>query len=97
VDNCYFLDLENSARELPTQEPVDDDDRDLPAMVIYLIDPFSFASDNEDLHRLGKIGLLRCYNSILSYLPEQLRNNITLQVKSMSLHKKSNNLEKMSN
>lgn len=32
-------------------EPSEDDERDPPAIVIYIIDPFGFGSDDEDIHR----------------------------------------------
>lgn len=58
----------------------DDDDIDPPAIVIYLVEPISVGSDDSELHRLACLALLRCYNNILSVIPEQIRSNISVQV-----------------
>ncbi|XP_035704664.1 mediator of RNA polymerase II transcription subunit 13-like isoform X3 [Folsomia candida] len=75
---------ETDTKEVPSMhEPSEDDERDPPAIVIYIIDPFGFGSDDEDIHRLAKLGLLRCYHSMLSFIPENIKNNITLQIISL--------------
>ena len=56
-------------------------DGDLPGLVIYMVDPFSFAQDWEDFNRLAMLGLLRCFHDMLRSLPEHLASNIQLQVK----------------
>lgn len=58
-----------------------DDSYECPAVVVYIINPFSYAAqDWDDLNRLAVIGLLRCYNEVLSMLPENMKNNIYLQI-----------------
>lgn len=55
-----------------------DDTSTMPAVVVYLIDPFSYGQEWTDLHRLAMVGLLRCYQQMV--LPPHLQNNIFLQV-----------------
>ena len=51
-----------------------------PAVVVYMIDPFSLGVDNCDMLRLSSLGLLRCFNQILPHLTDLVRNNIYLQL-----------------
>ena len=62
---------------------VDDDNAEPPSVVIYMLDPFSFASDSLDLGRLTTLGLLRCYHQMLSLLSESTQLNVSLQLVSM--------------
>lgn len=57
-----------------------DDESQAPSLVIYMVDPFSYCSDNPDTIRLSTIGLLRCYAQMLRELPENMQNNINLQI-----------------
>ncbi|ODN04072.1 Mediator of RNA polymerase II transcription subunit 13 [Orchesella cincta] len=70
-------------KECQAQENPDDDERDPPALVVYFIEPCGFRSDNDDLHRMVSLGLLRCFASMVNGLPELIKNNITLQVLSL--------------
>ena len=57
-----------------------------PAIVIYLVDPFSYGVDNPELMRLSTTALLRCFNSIVSdtRLPnDTLRQSLYLQTISL--------------
>ncbi|EFX71474.1 hypothetical protein DAPPUDRAFT_60138 [Daphnia pulex] len=58
----------------------DDEEVDPPSIVIYIVDPFSFGSDNLDLGRLTALGLLRCYHQMLSLLSETVQLNVSLQL-----------------
>lgn len=58
----------------------DEDDQEPPALVVYLVDPFTIGSDSTDLQRLACLGLLRCFTTVLSAVPESIRNNISVQV-----------------
>ncbi|KAK3084678.1 hypothetical protein FSP39_017312 [Pinctada imbricata] len=52
-----------------------------PALMIYLVDPFTYSSDwSPDLDRLTKIGLLRCYQQLVKALPEHMQSNVSLQI-----------------
>ena len=63
-----------------------DDSYECPAVVVYIINPFSYAAqDWDDLNRLAVIGLLRCYKEVISMLPENMKNNIYLQVSTCTL------------
>lgn len=58
----------------------DDDEREVPSVVVYLVEPFSFGSDQPELQRLACLALLRCFQSVLAALPENIRNNVSVQV-----------------
>jgi mediator of RNA polymerase II transcription subunit 13 len=58
----------------------DDEEVEPPSIVIYIVDPFSFGSDNLDLGRLTALGLLRCYHQMLSLLSETVQLNVSLQL-----------------
>ena len=60
-----------------------DDDIRQPHVVIYMIEPFTFTNLDEDTYRVSCLGLLRCYLQMVEGLPENLRNNINLQVISL--------------
>merc|ERR1719361_2796387 len=68
-----------------TNDTNDDCNTEPPAIVVYMVDPFSFgpASDNCDTMRLTTLGLLRSFLSIIPQLGDTLKNNITLQMISL--------------
>ncbi|RWS17807.1 Mediator of RNA polymerase II transcription subunit 13-like protein [Dinothrombium tinctorium] len=61
----------------------DEDPNKQPAIVIYIVEPFTFGSMDEEMYRLSCLGLLRCYNYILKHVPEHLQNSINLQLVSL--------------
>ena len=62
----------------------DNGEGDVPAVVIYMVDPFSLgAEENPDLLRLSCLGLLRSFSQMLPHLSEMLRHNIFLQLVSV--------------
>nr|XP_023025414.1 mediator of RNA polymerase II transcription subunit 13-like [Leptinotarsa decemlineata] len=61
----------------------DDDEREVPSVVVYLVEPFTLGSDQPELQRLACLALLRCYQSILAAVPENIRNNISVQIISL--------------
>ncbi|KAG7169044.1 Mediator of RNA polymerase II transcription subunit 13-like [Homarus americanus] len=62
---------------------VDEDDSPPPAILVYLVDPFNVGQDHPDMHRLVTLGLLRCYEHMLEGLPENMQNNVYLQIVSL--------------
>lgn len=60
-----------------------DDDIRQPHIVIYIIEPFTFTNLDEDTYRVSCLGLLRCYLQMIENLPENLKNNINLQIVSL--------------
>lgn len=64
----------------------DDDEREAPSVVVYLVDPFSMGTDQPELQRIACISLLRCYQSGLAALPENIRSNISVQVRESTSH-----------
>ena len=65
------------------QSTTEDSDGGTPAVVIYMIDPFSFGAETSDVMRLSSLGLLRCFSQMLTVLNDMLKNNIYLQVVSL--------------
>lgn len=61
----------------------DDDNTEPPAIVLYLVEPFTLGNDSSDLQRLACLGLLRCFNTVLAALPDHIRANVTLQIISL--------------
>jgi len=71
-----------------SSDPLQGDDPVIepPAIVIYMIDPFSFGVDNPELMRLSSMALMRCFNNMVqdTRLPsDSLRQSIYLQTISM--------------
>lgn len=54
-----------------------------PAIVIYIVEPFTFANLDETTYRLASLGLLRCYSQMLKCLPENVQSCINLQIVSL--------------
>ena len=59
---------------------LDDEEREPPAVVIYLVEPFTVGSESSEVERLACIGLLKCFSSVVQAMPENLRNNMAVQV-----------------
>ncbi|KAK5641736.1 hypothetical protein RI129_010283 [Pyrocoelia pectoralis] len=58
----------------------DEDERQAPSVIIYMVEPFSFGCDQTDLQRLACLALLRCFQSVLLSVPETIRSNISVQI-----------------
>ena len=56
-----------------------------PAIIIYIVDPFSFgpSSDNGDVMRMTTLGLIRCFSQMLPNINDTLKANISLQLVSL--------------
>ncbi|XP_054167934.1 mediator of RNA polymerase II transcription subunit 13-like [Oppia nitens] len=80
-------DTSNQYSTQPNQQQTDTEtDEDLhkqPAIVVYIIEPFTFGSNDKDLYRLSSVGLLRCYTQILRHIPDSLKSHIHLQLISL--------------
>ncbi|XP_056640705.1 mediator of RNA polymerase II transcription subunit 13-like isoform X1 [Diorhabda sublineata] len=63
--------------------PHDDDEREVPSVIVYLVEPFTLGTDQPELQRLACLALLRCYQSVLAAVPENIRNNISVQIISL--------------
>lgn len=72
--------VDASATHGATDAAADDEESEPPSIVIYIVDPFSFASDSLELCRLATLGLLRCYHQMLTRLSESLQLNLSLQL-----------------
>lgn len=62
---------------------LDNEGQPHPALVVYVVDPFSFGEDNCDMLRLANLALLRSFTQIFPQLPNSLKHNIYLQVVSL--------------
>lgn len=58
----------------------EDDEQQPPALMIYIVEPFTFGQSDSSLYRLVTLGLLHSYADMLSSLPEATKNSISLQV-----------------
>ncbi|XP_036342501.1 mediator of RNA polymerase II transcription subunit 13 [Rhagoletis pomonella] len=54
-----------------------------PAIVLYIVEPFTFGSDSPELERLACIALLRCYAELLKSIPDSVRANMNIQMISL--------------
>uniref|UniRef100_A0AAR5PM40 Mediator of RNA polymerase II transcription subunit 13 n=1 Tax=Dendroctonus ponderosae TaxID=77166 RepID=A0AAR5PM40_DENPD len=61
----------------------DDDEREAPSVIVYLVEPFSLSSTHPDMQRLAVLALLRCFQSVLAAVPENIRSNIGVQIISL--------------
>ena len=59
---------------------MDEDDSPPPAIMVYLVDPFTVGQDQPELYRLITIGLMRCYKAMLDRLPESMQSHVYVQV-----------------
>lgn len=76
-----LTDSQNHIKEMLSHDTLDSSDgADCPALVVYIIDPFTYGKEWDELSRLAMVGLLRCYQQMIAHLPEHLCNNIMLQV-----------------
>ena len=73
----------DSTPAFSSSDLADDEDTEPPSIVIYMLDPFSFASDSLDLGRLTTLGLLRCFHQMLQSLSETTQLNVSLQLVSL--------------
>uniref|UniRef100_A0A182MVT7 Mediator of RNA polymerase II transcription subunit 13 n=1 Tax=Anopheles culicifacies TaxID=139723 RepID=A0A182MVT7_9DIPT len=62
---------------------IDDDGKDPPHIVLYIVEPFTCGSDSPDVERLACLSLLRCYSNILNAVPDSIRSNISVQIISL--------------
>ncbi|XP_043649004.1 mediator of RNA polymerase II transcription subunit 13 isoform X1 [Drosophila teissieri] len=53
------------------------------AIVLYVVNPFTFASDSCELERLALIALLRCYAELLKAVPDSVRSQMNIQIISL--------------
>ncbi|CDQ77004.1 unnamed protein product [Oncorhynchus mykiss] len=52
-----------------------------PAIVVYIVDPFSYEDGERDTHSsVWTLGLLRCYVEMLQFLPPHIRNSVSVQI-----------------
>ena len=56
-----------------------------PAIVVYIVDPFSYKDSDGEVHSSTyTLGLLCCYMEMLQLLPSRIRNAVSVQVMLLS-------------
>lgn len=76
-----MTDAESSHRDGHDDVPTDTSGHeDGPAIVIYMVNPFTYGKNSDQLNRQAMIGLLKCYQEVLPNLPESMQNSVYLQV-----------------
>ncbi|XP_078599270.1 mediator of RNA polymerase II transcription subunit 13-like [Branchiostoma floridae x Branchiostoma japonicum] len=71
---------QNKENKDGSPDEVDEEAQPL-AVVVYIVDPFSMGPENGHLTDVYALGLLKCYTEILQAdLPDNVRNNISLQI-----------------
>ncbi|CAL1281519.1 unnamed protein product [Larinioides sclopetarius] len=71
------------AHPTPTHDSSEDNCQDVPALVIYIVEPFTYGQSDPDVYRLVSLGILHAYADMISSLPEATKNAIHLQVLSL--------------
>ncbi|XP_021696085.1 mediator of RNA polymerase II transcription subunit 13 isoform X3 [Aedes aegypti] len=61
----------------------DDDGKEPPHIVLYMVEPFTCGTDAPEIERLACLSLLRCYSNILNTVPDSIRSNISVQLISL--------------
>ncbi|XP_039435383.1 mediator of RNA polymerase II transcription subunit 13 isoform X2 [Culex pipiens pallens] len=61
----------------------DDDGKEPPHIVLYMVEPFTCGTDKPETERLACLSLLRCYSNILNQVPDSIRSNISVQLISL--------------
>ena len=69
-----------SVKDNTPEQENEPSDCHLPGLVIYMVDPFTYGQDWDNMTRLSTLGLLRCYQEMLKALPEPLQQCTQLQV-----------------
>lgn len=60
----------------------DEEEVEPPAIVVYMVEPFSLGgAEDPDRRRLAILALLRAYSAAVNSMPENIRSNINVQVK----------------
>uniref|UniRef100_A0A1B0BVC1 Mediator of RNA polymerase II transcription subunit 13 n=1 Tax=Glossina palpalis gambiensis TaxID=67801 RepID=A0A1B0BVC1_9MUSC len=54
-----------------------------PAIVLYVVEPFTYGSDSPELERLACIAILRMYSELLKSIPDSVRANMNIQIISL--------------
>lgn len=66
---------------IPTEPDSADSQAYPPAVVIYMVDPFTYTADEDSTSgNFWLLSLMRCYTEMLDNLPEHMRNSFILQV-----------------
>lgn len=61
----------------------DEDSSRQVSIVVYIVDPFSLPSTDQNRRTLATVGLMRCYSQMLQLLPDNLRQITQLQLISL--------------
>jgi len=69
----------------PLTQDLQDQTSEPPAVVIYMIDPFSMGVDNMELQRLSSMAMMRCFSALMydQRIPANIRQSVYLQTVSL--------------
>ncbi|KAL1428378.1 hypothetical protein MTO96_002759 [Rhipicephalus appendiculatus] len=70
-----------SAPAFTTEEG--EEEQQPPALVVYLVEPFTLGCSDPDVLRSATLGLHRCFSQLLECLPEPLQSNTYVQILSL--------------
>ena len=79
---CNVILGEDAQKDSQDQSPdLDADTSGCPSIIIYMIDPFTYAHNQwPQITRMAMMGLLRCYQELISNLPEHMQSYVHPQV-----------------
>ncbi|XP_054707333.1 mediator of RNA polymerase II transcription subunit 13-like [Uloborus diversus] len=77
------LSTDNIASLQSLSDQKDGDHLSEPALVIYIVEPFTFAQCDSEVYRLVTLGLMHSYHDMVACLPEAMKNGIQLQILSL--------------
>ncbi|XP_046485237.1 mediator of RNA polymerase II transcription subunit 13 isoform X1 [Neodiprion pinetum] len=74
----------NTNSNVTTTVGPDEEEVEPPAVVVYLVEPFSLGgAEDPDRRRLAILALLRAYSAAVNSMPENIRSNINVQLISL--------------
>ena len=72
----------NTSFSAQVPEEIEDESSRQPAIVVYIVDPFSAANLEPEAYRTACVGLLRCFAQVYKALPDH-QNSLNLQIISL--------------
>lgn len=81
ISGCLCSVTERERIGIPTEPDSADSQAYPPAVVIYMVDPFTYTAEEDSTSgNFWLLSLMRCYTEMLDNLPEHMRNSFILQV-----------------
>lgn len=81
INDFFYSVTERERIGIPTEPDSADSQAYPPAVVIYMVDPFTYTAEEDSTSgNFWLLSLMRCYTEMLDNLPEHMRNSFILQV-----------------